>query len=866
MNVRRLIHVAAVFAVLVTALVARLAQLQILQHSEWVEEARRSRTEKRSIPYNRGTIFDARGKVLAEDRQAFDLHLVYRDFRRGHPGRAIPGHVSAQLFEAYLLLSVERRAEAFHAADVRYGGVEECFAGGPLLADRLLRVSPAELGHLGTSGRGDLRFYLRGLFGLDADALESWMQPGAPPLGEAFPEARPAFLERYAAASDALAKLEELLAYEPGELLARVEHLRLLLERRLRVRAALQAAGTGFSLSVSQLWDCLDGRVETRDGILTREEFLARLHERWRIAEAGFSVDELENLLRFGQRQPDGDPPVRDSLREVGRLLQQVERAAPKDLAGTRRSLSRDLHARDRILKPEVDFEVLDLILMNPTAYPGLTVVEKPRRIYPDDTALALVGRAGENEDQALVERQRAERDRYRQLAHNLHRTAQEDEEYRQLRERVRREHVWAGEVLGRSGVELHFDDALRGKRGFLDQLQSDSDPEEAVELDFISPQHGRPVRLALDTELVHAAERAMQAGYREAARLVLEDPDLDPRAIPGLARPRAGLVLLDLRDASVPVLATWPRYTDEEYRKHYSELVEDPERPLFHRCLGFNFGGPERTPYPGSTFKPLVAYVALEQDQTAWEREYLCEGRYEGLHCDARYGHGMIDMHTALMKSCNVYFYRLGEELGYGPVYRAAQGLGFGDPTGVLGGNMEYAYLRHPREVNRRQLAGAARHLSIGQAYVAASPLQMARFYGWLATGRLLTPRLALEVGGRPTPVEAREVALPARVRDLLQGALSDVVADVGGTAHGDGLEEFGVAGKTGTAQVSQSGPGTVSNVHSWFAGWFPREEPRWAVAVYCENTGLHGGDCATLVLAEFLRSPEFRAFEAPL
>ena len=109
-----------------------------------------------------------------------------------------------------------------------------------------------------------------------------------------------------------------------------------------------------------------------------------------------------------------------------------------------------------------------------------------------------------------------------------------------------------------------------------------------------------------------------------------------------------------------------------------------------------------------------------------------------------------MIDMREALKRSCNVYFYKLGEELGYAKVHAAAAALRFGQPTGILGGPMEGTIgrggnmLRHPDEAKLTSRDhGAAYQLAIGQSHVVASPVQMARVYGWIATGKLWTPRL---------------------------------------------------------------------------------------------------------------------------
>ena len=145
--------------------------------------------------------------------------------------------------------------------------------------------------------------------------------------------------------------------------------------------------------------------------------------------------------------------------------------------------------------------------------------------------------------------------------------------------------------------------------------------------------------------------------------------------------------------------------------------------------------------------------------------------------------------------------------------------------------------------------------HLAIGQGYVTASPLQMTRFFGWLATGKLATPRLVLEGAcGAPALPETERFQLPAPLRKKLMDALRSVVDEQGGTAWDPetSLISHRVSGKTGTAQV-----GGGKN-HAWFAGYFPWDQPRYAFTVFCENVDIHGGELATLVLDRFLQSPE--------
>jgi penicillin-binding protein 2 len=315
------------------------------------------------------------------------------------------------------------------------------------------------------------------------------------------------------------------------------------------------------------------------------------------------------------------------------------------------------------------------------------------------------------------------------------------------------------------------------------------------------------------------------------------------------------------------------------------------------HRALGGNAEG-WQVPYPGSTFKPLIALLALERDAAAWDREIHCSNawlppgqqaseRVRPLKC-LNHSARTLNMHEALKLSCNTYFYTLGYELGWQAIWKRARELGFGAPTGIEVVESERIVLEEqdregdyddgvrfrPVGPNASLESGAnflgTRHsafngftlprFGIGQVSVHASPLQMARFYGWIATGELLTPRLVLESGGgAPALPEPTQIRLDPGSQRQVMGALRAVTEDPTGTAYDDRyrLDLFRVAGKTGTAQ-----PSNRHATHAWFAGYFPWDEPRWAFAVLCENVQLHGGEIANIVVHQFLSSEEARAY----
>jgi len=835
------------FSLLVLLLAGRLVQLQLVQGGLWKEEARRSRLQVRPLLFHRGRILDRRGEVLAEDQITYDLMFRYRDFRRGHP--------AGQILEALTLLGRPT------------GGLDDCLEHAADKEAFLFALRPADLAGLRPSERTDLFFYFRRLTGLEAGRVRHWAEEEAGSFGEAFPGAREAFEERIAASRKDLVRLEEALDLPRGELLRLAERERRKLELLLRREALRQAAGRETGLSrFALLRKLAETKARAGDPPHRGEEdrgggepdsglaLLDQLGSAW----------ELDSSRVAAALFADPETALDSRLKELGQVLRAVERAAPDDLAGVRRQLIRDIHARDRRLLSAVPFAAVDRIAQLPGEYPGLFAVEDPRRTWPSGTAPQIVGIAG---FPPVAEMEQAEtiRREYHSLARLLRRTPEQEARFQELRDQVWRKVVWEGEARGKSGVERALEGALRGERGFVQVLADSPDGERPTELEFRPARNGQDVVLSLDAGLVRAAQEAIQAGYREAAGLLPVHPGADLRLLAGLGHPRAGMVVLDLRDGTLPVLATWPTYAPGDYQELFSHPEAFPGRPQAHRALGSLYGA-RQTPFPGSTFKPLVAAAALMADPAAAETRFECRGEYKGLKCDARYGHGWLDLHEALVRSCNIYFYKLGEKLGYERIYALARRLGFGGPTGI-----ELAALE--RGVNRLVPPGklrtspdrAVRQLAIGQSSVIASPLQMARFFGWLASGKLWTPRLVFSVGGSPTLPHSELVPLPSGAHEILSRALRDVVEDPAGTAFKGSLARYHVAGKTGTAQVGPHPEGAPSDVHSWFVGWFPSDHPRFVAAVFCENTGLHGGDIATLILRAFLENPETARLWSP-
>jgi len=855
-------------------LIGRMFELQVLEHETWAERAHRSRLEKRTLHAPRGRILDRDGVVLAEDRRSFDLMFEYRAFRRGQ--------TYGQLFELGGLLGYP------------IAGLDECHARAQLIARDLLQTPPERLRALSSRRQGDALFYLRKLSDMSwtrGEELKDWARAGTLPFVEQFPEAEQAWYRSIERANRRLADLAWAIDDRLGEaLMQRLERERLKLE--LWIRRGVLRASAAIALDCKE-WEVLaqfDPKLAPRDEReaddwkIRRYFALDTLRERWQ-----WSGTHEELALYFVATEGQ----ERTAL-EHGKLLAQIERVAPESIRGLRRDLSARIH-RDRVARliRGVEFTVVDRIAQDPTGFSGLQIELASERIYPEPTAPQLVGGVSLASDSDL-DRFELEREELRGLASLLRRTPEQEARLQELRPLILRSAMRAGEVRGSTGIEASFENVLRGERGYLRELAGGEENGQARELEFVPSVSGMDVQLSLSAELNALAERAIRRGYQLAReRLDAERAHLDRP----LRQPRAGFALLDLRDGSVPVLATAPSYAREDLREHYEEFQEDIANNVFrNRALGGNALG-FQTPYPGSTFKPLIALLALERDAAAAKREIYCgnlwlpeslrgKANVQALKC-RNHSARSLDMHEALKLSCNTYFYTLAHELGWQAIWTRSRELGFGAPTGIevvevqertasrREGEYDDGRRFRPTGPNAGLETGAnfldSRHrafngftnarFGIGQVSVHASPLQMARFYGWLATGELLTPRLVLRSGGGATAVpEPDQVRIDPGVQRMIQDALLAVTTDPAGTAYDDRyrLDVFGVAGKTGTAQPSQSHP-----THGWFAGYFPADEPRYAFAILCENVDLHGGEIANIVLHEFLSSEEFRAYQ---
>jgi penicillin-binding protein 2 len=321
-------------------------------------------------------------------------------------------------------------------------------------------------------------------------------------------------------------------------------------------------------------------------------------------------------------------------------------------------------------------------------------------------------------------------------------------------------------------------------------------------------------------------------------------------------------MVALDPHTGEVLAMVSRPTFDPNAFavrigREEWNKLITDPDHPLLNKAI-------QAQSPPGSTFKVIMSVAGL-QENVAQNFKVNCQGGatiYGHFYaCDKH--HGEVDIEHALPWSCDTYYYMLAARLGIDTIARYAHELGLGQKTGIdlpdeIAGVMpstEWAL----KEYHRKWYAGETVSVGIGQGAVAATPIQLARALGGIASGGVLK---------RPHVVFPDE--LPAEYRSAMRDSFPgsgdvtipinpenwEIITDgmaattTSGTAFASHLEGIDFAGKTGTAQVVNHSAGvkSVSSIkaeraNAWFVGMAPRRNPDIVVAVFWQHGGWGAG-----------------------
>ncbi len=373
--------------------------------------------------------------------------------------------------------------------------------------------------------------------------------------------------------------------------------------------------------------------------------------------------------------------------------------------------------------------------------------------------------------------------------------------------------------TMGREGVEKKFDSILQGETGAAIYRVDPAGNRINKPIQQVFPKQGKNIRLSLDIELQMAAEAKMaQNGMAGAA------------------------VAIDIATGEVLVLASKPDYDLSKFSPRISSATwqDAVERgALFPRALAGAY-------QPGSSFKILTTIAGLRSGVLTPDSTANCPGFFvmgRRFSCHDGHAHGDIGLSRAIEKSCNVFFYKFGYDMGPDIIAAEARRFHFDRPTGIeLLDETRRMVIPDPEWKRKRHHQGWAGgdtvQMAIGQGFVLVTPLQMACFAASVARDEVWTQPTLLHQADRPRQ-QTERIGLRPEQRAALINAMEQVTLT--GTARilteGKLLPKIPglrMAGKTGTAQ-NQSAKGIIN--FAWFIGFAPVENPQIAIAIAIEG-----------------------------
>jgi len=446
--------------------------------------------------------------------------------------------------------------------------------------------------------------------------------------------------------------------------------------------------------------------------------------------------------------------------------------------------------------------------------------------------------------------------------AHVIGHVGRINQEEKDRMEEIGKHKTYRGSLfIGKSGVEDQQENLLHGLPGTR-QVEIDAHGRVLRSIERVLPRRGQDIYLTLDSELQQLGEALL--GDESGA-----------------------IVMLDVWTGEILALVSSPRFDLNLFvhgidHANWDRLNGMEERPLVHRAIYGQYA-------PGSTIKPFLALAALERGWRDPDYTYRSIGHFQltptiRFHDWKAGGHGEVGFAKSIIRSVNSFYYQLAHDVGVDEMAEGLRAFGFGAPTGVdlpgeKGGIVPtQQWKREARD--EPWYPGDTIPVGVGQGYLHATPLQMARAMAVIANGgRMIRPHLLLSAQDRPSPERLAAVsssnsgperALFSRAHvELVRDALSKVTQP-GGTALSVGRDSpYPIAGKTGTAQVSRlrydAAGNRVKNEdlpkrlrdHAWFVGYAPADLPLVSIAVIVEHGGSGGrtaGPVARAMLDERL------------
>jgi penicillin-binding protein 2 len=445
-------------------------------------------------------------------------------------------------------------------------------------------------------------------------------------------------------------------------------------------------------------------------------------------------------------------------------------------------------------LRTHLDPNLIAQIEENRVHLPGIYIQMEPERYYPHgEMASHILGYIGEISEQDLG--------------------------------RLRGDGYHEGDWVGKKGVERTYDNVLRGENGGV-EVEVDASGVQRRTLAYKNPIQGQTLMLSIDYKVQKLAEELM--GDNIGAILVTD--------------PRTGEIL---------AMVSTPNYDPNQFVsgisfKDWNKLIKDKTHPLENRAIQGQYP-------PGSIFKLITTLAALEDNVIDYNRVFLCRGIFWyktwPYRCWRTSGHGWVNLQTAIVESCDIFFYQLGLLVKIDKIYKVACMMGLGSKTGVDLDSEVAGLVPNPRWKESTQhtpwFPGNTIQMSIGQGYLLTTPLQMLDMDSAIAmNGKIFKPHLLYRVvdqkTGRAIYDQAPQLLTQASISpehlSFIQSCMEKVISSDRGTGKKARIPGVLVAGKTGTSENPHG------DNHAWFTAYAPADDPRVAVIVLVENGGEGG------------------------
>jgi penicillin-binding protein 2 len=502
----------------------------------------------------------------------------------------------------------------------------------------------------------------------------------------------------------------------------------------------------------------------------------------------------------------DAEEPE-NTLRQLARYLRRDE----KELFAILEENKKRPAFEEIVIGKDVDWATVVAVETHQIDLPGVSLRARPRRSYADGPVGAhILGYLGEIGPKQL---------------------------------KILKEQGYAtGDEFGQYGLEKTWEYFLRGQSGGQ-QVEVDALGRRVRVLHEVTDVPGYTVHLTLDRQLQETAFEALKG--KEGT-----------------------IVALDVNTGAILAMVSTPAFDPNVFARgiksdEWQALMKDRLRPLSNRAIQGQYP-------PGSTFKVIMAIAGLEEGVLQPESRISDPGYYYFGNRQFRDwkkgGHGSVDLHRAIVESCDVYFYQAGQRIGVDRIAKWARAFGLGEKSGATLDD-EKAGIVPDSEWKRKRFRqpwypGETLSVAIGQGYLTVTPLQLANMMAAVANGgTLYRPRVVDKIESvdgtvvrEYGPEKIRTISLKPATWERLHKALADVVNGVGGTGGAARSKIVEIAGKTGTAQVVEmKGSAYVKSEqlayfnrdHAWFVAYAPAQNPKIALVTLVEHGG-HGGEAA--------------------